>query len=35
LHYRLDRLEAMLNKLIWGCMAGFGAVVISVIIGKM
>ena len=35
LHYRLDRLEAMLNKLIWGCMTGFGAIVISVIIGKM
>jgi hypothetical protein len=35
LHYRLDRLEAMLNKLIWGCMTGFGAIVIAVIIGKI
>jgi hypothetical protein len=35
LHYRLDRLEAMLNRLIWGCMTGFGAIVIAVIIGKI
>jgi hypothetical protein len=35
LHYRLDRLEAMLNKLIWGSMTGFGAIVIAVIIGKI
>jgi len=25
----------MLNKLIWGCMTGFGAIVIAVIIGKI
>jgi hypothetical protein len=35
LHYRLDRLEAMLNRLIWGCMAGFGAIVIAVIVSKI
>lgn len=31
IHARLDRIETMLNKLIWGALAGFGAVVITVI----
>ena len=35
LHNLLDRLESNLNKLIWGCMTGFGAIVIAVIIGKI
>jgi hypothetical protein len=35
LHYRLDRLESMINKLIWGCMTGFGAIVVAVVIGKL
>lgn len=32
IHYRLDRIEFMLNKLIWGALAGFGAIVIAVLI---
>ena len=35
IHKRLDRLEFMLQKLIMGCMAGFGAIVVSVIISKI
>tara|TARA_R110000765_G_scaffold256256_1_gene356759 strand:- start:409 stop:576 length:168 start_codon:yes stop_codon:yes gene_type:complete len=35
LHYRLDRLESILNKLLWGCMTGFGAIVVAVVIGKL
>ena len=32
IHKRLDRIEIMLNKLIWGALAGFGAIVIAVLI---
>ena len=32
IHKRLDRIETMLNKLIWGALAGFGAVFITVIL---
>jgi hypothetical protein len=35
LHYRLDRLEAMINKLIWGCMTGFGAIVVAVVVNNI
>ena len=31
IHHRLDRIEAMLNKLIWGALVGFGAIVVTVI----
>ena len=31
IHRRLDRIENMLNKLIWGALAGFGAIVLTVI----
>lgn len=31
IHARLDRIEAMLNKLIWGALVGFGAIVVTVI----
>ena len=31
IHKRLDRIEGMLNKLIWGALAGFGAIVLTVI----
>ncbi|QRV71442.1 hypothetical protein MEP301_gp14 [Methylophilales phage MEP301] len=35
LHYRLDRLESMINKLIWGCMTGFGAIVVAVVVNNI
>ena len=35
IHKRLDRIEAMLNKLIWGALAGFGAVFITVILHNL
>ena len=35
IHRRLDRIENMLNKLIWGALTGFGAVFITVIINKL
>lgn len=31
IHHRLDRIEGMLNKLIWGALVGFGAIVVTVI----
>lgn len=31
IHERLDRIEGMLNKIIWGALVGFGAVVVTVI----
>ena len=31
IHARLDRIEGMLNKLIWGALVGFGAIVVTVI----
>jgi len=31
IHKRLDRIEGMLNKLIWGALVGFGAIVVTVI----
>ena len=31
IHHRLDRIESMLNKLIWGALVGFGAIVVTVI----
>ena len=31
IHKRLDRIEVMLNKLVWGALAGFGAIVLTVI----
>jgi len=35
IHKRLDRLEFMLQRLIMGCMAGFGAIVVAVIVNKL
>lgn len=35
IHHRLDRIEAMLNKLIWGIMAGFGAIVVAVVMSTL
>lgn len=35
IHKRLDRIEAMLNKLIWGIMAGFGAIVVAVVMSTL
>ena len=35
IHKRLDRIETMLNKLIWGAQAGFGAVFITVILHNL
>ena len=35
IHKRLDRIEAMLNKLIWGAMGGFGAICVAVIISTL
>ena len=35
IHYRLDRIETMLNKLIWGIMAGFGAIVVAVVMSTL
>ena len=32
IHHRLDRIESMINKLIWGALAGFGAIVVAVLI---
>jgi hypothetical protein len=32
IHKRLDRIEIMLNKLVWGALAGFGAVVVAVLV---
>jgi hypothetical protein len=32
IHKRLDRIEVMLNKLVWGALAGFGAVVVAVLV---
>ena len=31
IHERLDRIESMLMKLIWGALGGFGAIVLTVI----
>lgn len=31
IHKRLDRIEGMIMKLIWGALTGFGAVVLTVI----
>jgi len=35
IHKRLDRIETMLNKLIWGIMAGFGAIVVAVVMSTL
>ena len=35
IYYRLDRLETMVCRLLWGCMTGFGTIVIAVVIGKL
>jgi ribosome assembly protein YihI (activator of Der GTPase) len=35
IHHRLDRIENMLNKLIWGIMAGFGAIVVAVVMSTL
>ena len=32
IHARIDKIEAVLNKLLWTIIAGFGAVVLSVVI---
>ena len=31
IHKRLDRIESMIMKLIWGALTGFGAIVLTVI----
>ena len=35
IHKRLDRIESMLNKLIWGIMGGFGAIVVAVVMSTL
>ena len=35
IHKRLDRIEVMLNKLIWGALGGFGTIAIAVIISNI
>ncbi len=35
IHKRLDRIEVMLNKLIWGALGGFGTIGIAVIISNI
>jgi len=35
IHKRLDRIETMLNKLIWGAMGGFGAICVAVVISTL
>jgi hypothetical protein len=35
IHYRLNRLETMVCRLLWGCMTGFGTIVIAVVINKL
>jgi hypothetical protein len=35
IHKRLDRIETMLNKLVWGAMGGFGAICVAVIISNI
>lgn len=35
IHKRLDRIEMMLNKLIWGIMGGFGAIVVAVVMSTL
>ena len=35
IHKRLDRIEAMLWKLIWGIMAGFGAIAVAVVMSVL
>lgn len=35
IHKRLDRIEMMLNKLIWGIMTGFGAIVVAVVMSTL
>ena len=34
IHARIDKIEAVLNKLLWTIIAGFGAVVFSVVMSK-
>ena len=35
IHHRLDRIEQMLWKLIWGIMAGFGAIAVAVVLSVL
>ena len=35
IHYRLGRLETMICRLLWGCMTGFGTIVVAVVINKL
>jgi len=35
IHHRLDRIESMLNKLIWGALGGFGTISIAVIVSVL
>jgi len=35
IHKRLDRIEQMLWKLIWGIMAGFGAIAVAVVMSTL
>ena len=35
IHHRLDRIEQMLWKLIWGIMAGFGAIAVAVVMSVL
>jgi hypothetical protein len=35
IHKRLDRIEQMLWKLIWGIMAGFGAIAVAVVMSTI
>ena len=35
IHKRLDRIEAMLWKLIWGIMTGFGAIAVAVVLSNI
>lgn len=34
IHARIDKIETVLNKLLWTIIAGFGAVVVSVLMSK-
>lgn len=35
IHRRLDKLEFMIQRLIMGCITGFGAIVIAVVVKEL
>jgi hypothetical protein len=34
IHARIDKIEAVLNKLLWTIIIGFGSIIVSIVINK-